>query len=125
MEELLAEAERIVEKAPAEVGIEETIIYRNSHLQLVGNLVETGAPMGPDVGSWFSVLANLGTNYDTVVPFGPYLKDSDDLETLDFSLGFVENLPWLAMFVMFAKVILVFFVSPVLLLLLTWKMLRQ
>ena len=81
--------------------------------------------MGPDVGSWFSVLANLGTSYDTVVPFGPYLKDSDDLETLDFSLGFVENLPWLAMFVMFAKVILVFFVSPVLLLLLTWKMLRQ
>ena len=81
--------------------------------------------MGPDVGSWFSVLANLGTNYDNAIPFGPYLKDSEDLGTLEFSLGFLENLPRLAMFVMLAKVILVFFVSPVLLLLLTWKILPQ
>ena len=81
--------------------------------------------MGPDVGSWYSVLANLGTNYHNVIPFGPYLEDSDDLRTLQFSLGFMENLPRIAMFVMFAKVILVFFVSPVLLLLLSWKMLKQ
>ena len=81
--------------------------------------------MGPDVGSWYSVLANLGTSYDAVIPFGPYLEDSADLETLEYSLGFMENLPRLAMLVMFAKVILVFFVSPVLLLLFTWKMLRQ
>ena len=81
--------------------------------------------MGPDVDSWYSVLANLGTTYDTVIPFGPYLEDSTDLGTLEYSLGFMENLPRLAMLVMFAKVILVFIVSPLLLLFLTWKMLKQ
>ena len=100
---------------------------KNSYVQLVGNLVQPAAPMGPDVGSWYSVLANLGTNYPShhTIPFGPYLEDSDDLRTLQYTLGFMENLPRLAMFVMFAKVILVFFVSPVLVMLVSWKMLKQ
>ena len=72
------------------------MITRNSnksHVKLVGNLVQTGAPMGPDVGSWYSVLANLGTNYHTVIPFGPYLEDSDDLRALQFSHICCEDSP--------------------------------
>ena len=93
-------------------------------MQLVGNLVQTRAPMGPDAGSWRSALFSLGTNFHSVIPFGPYLEDSQDLESLEYRVGFLENLPLMAMSVMFAKVILVFFLLPILLLYLILKMLR-
>ena len=90
----------------------------------MGNLVQTEAPVGPDCGSWLSALASSGTNFHSVIPFGPYLSDEQDLESLKYRVGFTRNLRPLTMFVMFAKVILAFFVSPALLLYLTWKMLR-
>ena len=46
----------------------------------MGNLVQAGAPMGPDARSWYSALFSLGTNFDSVIPFGPYLEDDQDLE---------------------------------------------
>ena len=88
----------------------------------MGNLVQAGAPMGPDARSWYSALFSLGTNFDSVIPFGPYLEDDQDLESLQYRVGFLDNLPLTAMVVMFTKVILVFAVLPFLLMYLTLKM---
>ena len=83
VEELLAEAERMVEHAPP------------AHR---GDMVDEGAPGGPQEGTLYANLMSLGTNHDQVVPFGSYLPDSTDLAGLTYTRGFMamgSKMGWL------------------------------
>ena len=76
VKELLAEAEDAVKDAAPEV---------------VGNLIQKDAPVGPQEGTWWQRIFVIGTTHTEVVPFGPYLEDHVDISKLKYNVGFMEN----------------------------------
>ena len=99
VKDLLAEAEKVVLKAPP---------------QFKGNVMDSAAPKGPDATSLMTLLRTIGTTHSRVIPFGPYLKDDQDLSKLDFAPGFISASPYMLVIVM--KLFLVIVALPLLVL---------
>ena len=98
VEELLNEAEAVIKKAPK---------------QWRGFFVHTEAPVSPQ-HNWVALLRTLGTKYKEIVPFGIYLKDSEDLTKLTYVSIAGEQVTELT--IVCAKVVIVYIVLPILLL---------
>merc|ERR1719318_868451 len=72
VKDLLSEAENVISGAPS---------------QFRGGMTDTASPKGPDADSWATILKSMGIRHDTVIPFGPYLSDDQDLSKLEFVQG--------------------------------------
>ena len=91
VKELLAEAEDVVKDASR---------------GLVGVMVHSDAPKGPQEGSWLQVLLTRGTSQTEVVPFGPYLEDEVDITKLKYDEGLFTRFSRLYVIFIAFKVIL-------------------
>ena len=109
VKDLLAEAEKVVLKAPP---------------QFKGNVMDSAAPKGPDATSLMTLLRTIGTTHSRVIPFGPYLADDQDVSKLDFERGFIyASQPFiLYMLVIVMKLFLVVVALPLLVL---YKVIKQ
>ena len=60
---------------------------------------------GPQSGTWWDNIATLGAEHSEVIPFGPYLEDSEDLVKMEYSRGFMENMGALPLIFIVLKVV--------------------
>ena len=77
--------------------------------------------MSPQQNIW-ATLRTLGTHFETVIPFGIYLDDDVEISSLDYKRLHEQNNPERK--IVFAKVFLVYFVLPPLVLLVLLLKLR-
>ena len=54
-------------------------------------MIQKGAPVGPQSGTWWETIFARGTTHTEVIAFGPYLEDDVDISKLEYKVGFMGN----------------------------------